>query len=221
MKKILAVIATIAIVMSISLNLNGQDKKVKFGVKGGINVSNVTGSIREDFSGDALKNYTGFHAGIAVNIPLAFGFAIQPELLYTQNGTKLSEEVLTNEFLANLSVGSIQLPIGIQWGIKLGPVRPFIAAIPYIGYSLSHKIEATLNGNKIDLSETAKDYWNAFDYGVGLGAGIDIWKFQVAAKYNWALGNLAKNMEAGEYVDLEDFNKSKIAGLEISLAFLF
>lgn len=212
MKKTLVILASLAIMIAASANLTAQNKTVRFGVKGGINISNVTGTIKEDFK-DVLKSYTGFHAGIVANIKLPLGFAFQPELLYTQNGVKVEDDLFGS--MGTLKVGSIQLPLGIQWGVKLGPVRPYVTVIPYIGYALSHDI-----GVAID-KETLKKYWNAFDWGIGAGAGIDIWKFQVSAKYNWALGNIAKTVSEGSYPAMEDFQKSKIAGLEISLAFLF
>jgi opacity protein-like surface antigen len=211
MKKLFTIVIA-AVLLITSANLNAQDKTTRIGVKGGLNISNVTGSIREDFSG-VFKSYTGFHAGIVLNVKLPLGFAFQPELIYSQNGTKIESELLGAS--TGLKVGSIQLPLGIQWGIKLGPVRPYATVVPYIGYALSHNLDVAID------QETLKKYWNAFDWGVGVGVGIDIWKFQVSAKYNWALGNLAKDVSESNVPVLDDFDKSKIAGLEISLAFLF
>src|SRR5574344_1049937 len=168
MKKLFTIVIA-AVLLITSANLNAQDKTLRLGVKGGLNISNVTGSIKEDFSG-VFKSYTGFHAGIVLNV---------------------------------------KLPLGIQWGIKLGPVRPYATVVPYIGYALSHNLDVAID------QETLKKYWNAFDWGVGVGVGIDIWKFQVSAKYNWALGNLAKDISESNVPVLDDFDKSKIAGLEI------
>lgn len=215
MKKLFSIIAVCAIVLSLSLKANAQD--FRFGIKAGINVSNVTGDIRNDFSKDVLKAYTGFHAGAVFNIAFGKFFAIQPELIYSQNGVRFDDKSLISALAQNVSVGSIQIPIGLQFGYRFGNLfRPFVTAVPYVGYAVSHGIKSD-----VITKEDLKDVWNKFDWGVGVGAGVDIWKFQVVAKYNWALGNLVKDID-NKFKDFtEDFQKSKIAGLEISVAFLF
>lgn len=214
MKKIISIIAVAAIVLSLGVKANAQD--FRFGVKAGINVSNVTGDIRNDFSKDVLKAYTGFHAGAVFNIAFGKFFALQPEIIYSQNGVRFDDKSLVSAFVQNISVGSIQVPIGLQVGYKFGNIcRPFVTAIPYVGYAVAHGVKSD-----VIKKENLKDLWNKFDWGVGIGAGVDIWKLQVVAKYNWALGNLAKDMENTNFEDLK-FEKSKIQGLEISVAFLF
>src|ERR1700733_15049765 len=55
----------------------------KFGIKGGLNLSNM---YVRDVSDENMK--VGWNAGIYAKIPLTTGFSIQPELYYTDKGAK-------------------------------------------------------------------------------------------------------------------------------------
>lgn len=221
MKKILSFLTVCAVAMSISFTSNAQ---IKFGIKGGLNLTNLTGDPVADIK-DALSTYTGFNVGVALNVGLPFGFAIQPEVLYNQTGMKFKESLpLFGDISALISVGAIQVPVGIQWGVELGPIRPYIQAVPYISFPVSHvaKVET---GGAVEKSKLANDIFSSFDYGVGVGAGVDLWKLQASVRYNWALGSFVKTDQSnaqeviGDLVD--EMSGAKLSGLEISLALFF
>ena len=79
----------------------------------------------------------------------------------------------------------VQLPVSLQWGPDLLVFRPYFDVSPYVGYSFS--------GQK------------GFEYGVGLGGGIEVWHLQVSCRYNWNLESVVNNYR----------------GVTLSLAFLF
>lgn len=225
MKRVLSFITVCAVALSISFSANAQ---VKFGVKGGLNLTNLSGSLVEDVKG-ALSTYTGFHAGVALQVGLPFGLAIQPEVLYTQSGVKLSKDLVPSlsnvgDVLAKLSVGSVQVPVAIQWGIKLGPVKPFVQAVPYVSFPVVKNLD--LSAFNMNVNENLDNIFGSLDYGVGLGAGLDIWKIQASVKYNWALGKLvdASDMTVGEVVVKEivdEIRGAALSGLEVSVALFF
>jgi hypothetical protein len=99
------------------------------------------------------------------------------------------------------------LPVSVQMGMDLILLRPFIQVAPYIGYTLSAS-------NDVDnLKFNAKE----FKYGIGLGAGIDIWKLQVSGRYNWELSSVADF----EWDGIESVKGGKNKGFELSVAFFF
>jgi hypothetical protein len=223
MKKIVCLLTACALALSISFSANAQ---VKFGVKGGLNMTNLTGGLVSDAT-NIFKSYTGFNAGVALHVGLPFGFAIQPEVLYTQSGSKikmLPEGGFFDDLLEDLNtrfvVGNIQIPIGIQWGVELGPVRPYVQVVPYIGFpvSFSFKSELTEEVEKID-----RENFKSLDYGVGAGIGIDVWKLQVSARYNWSLGKLYTEQDPTIFDQMLEKGKgdAKLSGFELSLALFF
>lgn len=234
MKRFFSIIAMLSLALVISASANAQ---VKLGVKAGVDMTTLSGDFNADFK-NVLTNYTGFHAGLALKIGLPLGLAIQPEVLYTQEGITVDKD-LDLDFLDDLGVigdlnlnhslvvGSIQVPVALQWGISLGPVRPFIQAVPYISIPVSHVFKVTSNTNN-EKTKLDNDLFNTLDYGVGLGAGIELFKMiQVSAKYNWALGtmidpDLDKASTLLENLGWKDtFKKSNISGLQISAAIFF
>lgn len=205
MKKIrtLLVIAIVSACFITSINA----QTIRFGIKGGVTLSGA--NLKSVVDAGESQTYTGFNAGIALNVKLILGFSIQPELVYTQTGMKFG---LTDDHPSASNVvvshGMIELPLNVQWGIKLGPVRPYIQASPYIGYSVLNKMD--IGGSVMDMVDSDK-----FQYGMSLGGGIDIWKFQISYRYKWNLNSL-------EWSDIvEGVEKTKIRGSEINLTFFF
>src|SRR3546814_9217031 len=68
----------------------GVFAQVNYGVKAGVNLSNM--SLSEDVDGWDPGMLTGFNAGVFVNTEVAENFSIQPELLYSTAGSVIAEE---------------------------------------------------------------------------------------------------------------------------------
>lgn len=205
MKKIL-VLATLFMLISVQ----GFSQ---LGIKGGFNFTSF-GDInlgKDATLKTAFEKKTGYHIGIVYKAKIPFiGLAIQPELLYSQVNGSLEvsgADASTIPMVTDMKLTYLQLPVGLQWGLDLMLFRPYIQAVPYIGLSMGRD-----NGTK-NLQ------WdiNKFRYGIGLGAGIDIWKLQISGKYNWDLGKVADF----EWQGAKTFKGGKNQGFELSLAFLF
>jgi len=166
-----------------------------FGVLGGVNFSTM--NIKEINT----RSITQWHAGVAYKLNLPLGFHLQPALLYNVKGTEL------DQLKSNLSVGYLEFMASVQWGIDLILFRPFIDVSPFVGYGLNGW------GNLKDLWK--KDA-NKFEYGVGIGGGLDIWRFQIAARYNWNLGPLMNNK-----IGVETLKNANFGGVTVSLAYFF
>lgn len=166
-----------------------------FGVLGGVNFSTM--NIKEINA----KSITQWHAGVAYKLNLPLGFHFQPALLYNVKGTELGQ------LRSNLSVGYLEFMASVQWGIDLILFRPFVDVSPFVGYGL--------NGWG-GLKELWKQDANRFEYGVGLGGGLDIWRFQVAARYNWNLGPLMNGK-----IGAETLKNANFGGVTVSLAYFF
>jgi hypothetical protein len=103
----------------------------------------------------------------------------------------------------------IMLPVNLQFGIDLVLLRPFVVVSPYIQYAIQ-------SGARLE-SQPIDDI-NRFDYGLGLGVGLDLWKLQIMGKYNWGLGKLKS---ANNTTWNEKYENAKLQGFQLSVAFLF
>ncbi len=183
-----------------------------FGIKAGMNFNSMSDVEVNDIK-TSINRKTGFHAGVLYKLGLPAGFALQPELLYVQKGGSLnmnaSDESSATAPVKNgeLKMHYLQLPVNVQWGIDLVLFRPFIMVSPFLSYEISKS------------SSVKEIKWdsNKLGYGIGLGAGLDVWKFQVSGKYNWDLGKASEF----EWDGLRTFKGGKNRGFELSLAFIF
>ena len=147
-----------------------------FLIKGGVTLSNIASSSLKDFSVVDLNNYTGWHAGIGYQTASVGGFSFQPELLFNVKGTKING---SNDLKWKMSY--IELPINIQWGIDLLVAKPFVFASPFVGYNIANKQPGV---SIFDASIKSKP----FEYGLGVGFGLNIFHIQLTAKYSWDFG---------------------------------
>ena len=192
MKK-LALILSVLLISALSLKAQSG-----FGIKAGMNFNSMSDLEFKDMK-ESISRKTGFHAGVLYKIDLPVGFAIQPELLYVQKGGAIGA--------GDFKMHYLQLPVNIQWGIDLVLFRPFIMVSPFLGYQISK--ESNIRGLKWDSEKLG--------YGVGLGAGLDVWRFQLSGKYNWDLGKAAEF----EWNGTDTFRGGKNRGFELSIAFIF
>lgn len=204
MKRILTVV--LAALMLTGISASAQ---AKWGVTAGLNFNT------SKFSDVDVKARTGWSVGGTCLVDLPLGFSVQPSLLYHQKGANITNEL-------SQSMGFLELPVSVQWGPDLLIFRPFLDVTPYVGYALSNKFSASVAG--IVLSDEGWKGKERFEYGLGLGAGVNVWKLQFIARYNWNFGSLY-NVEGWDDIKphLKDLNSKSenFGGVTLSLAFLF
>lgn len=217
MKKLLTVFA--ALVLAVSAH-------AQFGIIAG--VTSPSNELKEAYENYSLIDQ--YHAGITVKIPLLLGFAIQPSLIYDVQGRTIEDFTAGAEVAPEKSfskVGSIQLPIQVQWGLGIGGIgRVYAFAEPYVGYMVD---ETTFNFDGQKLEDKDWQFNSRLTYGAGVGVGVEVLKhIQVSARYIWNMGNLldadgnvtVNGDEAIETVK-KGLNEKTNNGIKVSLAFLF
>jgi opacity protein-like surface antigen len=168
--------------------VNAQD--VKYGIKGGLNVSNFSG----DTDGVDLKSRLGLNIGAFVEVKLSDKFSIQPEVLYSQQGAKL---VITGNFNDGYNITSYKAAdkenlayINVPVMFKYYAIEKFsIEFGPQIGFLVSEKAKIKAEGITIEESDT--EYYKKGDFGLNFGAGYDFTEsIFVGARYNLGLTNI-------------------------------
>ena len=191
MKKFIAAAALFLMSLSFGDRLSAGN----FGVLGGANFCTTS------IAGIKSESMTQWHAGLSYKMNLPLGFHIQPTLLYNVKGSDF------NISETDFRVGYLEFMASVQWGIDLILFRPFLDVSPYVGYGVNHAG---------DLSTAWKEFGNKLDYGVGVGGGLDIWRFQLVARYNWDFGRIFKSDQSvSPVVD------ARFSGVTLSLAYFF
>ena len=170
MKKVILSIMMMACFTSL---INAQ---IKFGIKGGVNFENF--KLEDARNQLTLDNAIGWQAGILLQAKIpGIGLGVQPELLYTAKKADIKIIQGSNE---TNSIRYLEVPLNVLWSINLVVVRPYLIGGPYFCYAL--KSEGSVFETQI----------NKFDWGIGLGGGVEIWKLQLGARYSWGLQDVSK-----------------------------
>jgi len=215
MKKFITIAALILGVLFIFSATSVFAQYAYFGVKGGINLANVWGEDTDPdgalFIGwDDKKIKIGFAAGGYSTIVLTNWFALQPELLFTMQGTsyEYSEELPGYSFWVKetLKLGYIQLPVLLKFYIPMeGNVKINAFAGPYVAYNVYAKARVQVEETGFedyDEIEDIEDDWGwgvrKFDYGAVAGAGVDFIikgrQLTVDARYTIGFANIFQDL---------------------------
>jgi opacity protein-like surface antigen len=193
MKKI--ILAAIA-VMAFGLT-NAQ--QTRFGIKGGLNLSTVVGG-----DVDNTKTLVGFHVGGFAEIHVVEKFFIQPELLFSAQGTKFDGDFGND---GDVKLNYLNIPVLAKYYIV--DKKFSVEAGPQLGVLLSAKAEGT------DI----KDLTRSVDFGFNLGAGYSFTdNLSVNLRYTIGLSPLSdKDIDS----ENEYYDSAKNSNLALSLAYKF
>lgn len=198
MKRLLLILLFAALSLSAS---------AQFGIKAGLLYNNFRGEPSDAYLTN--KSRAGFQAGLLYKfqIPL-LGLSVQPEILYSESRTDYTHKGPGGVIVdCHVKQRSLFVPINFQFGLDLVMLRPFVQVSPYMRYLL----------NEESVMADANYLLNRFNYGIGVGGGLDIWRFQVSATCYWDLKKAAHStLGTGE-----SFAKAKNRGVMISLAYFF
>lgn len=191
MKKIFS---TLVVMACLLLAIPAQ-AQVKFGVKGGLDISKLDNKV-----GD---NTTGFFVGPMVDVTLPIiGLGIDVAALYSQSGLDVNNE--NSEKLK-----SIEIPVNLKWTLGLGStLGVYVAAGPQFGFSIN-------DGWKQLMEESNKSFVS-----VNVGAGLKLLRhLQVGVNYNIGASKLGDMIVESADGDLRSSIRKN--SWQVSLAYMF
>ncbi len=202
MKKILSLVFMVA-AMLYATSANAQ---VKFGLKGGLNVTSMS------FSEDVFdaSNKTGFFVGpmVKVTVPIV-GLSFDAAALYDQKEAKVKangdDYDLTGK---NVKQQSINIPVNVRYGFGLSSLaNAFVFAGPQWGINVGDK--------NFKWADKASYSLKKSNFSVNVGAGVTLLShLQISANYNIACGKTAEvNLlnGVGKAIDKSNNNSWQIA----------
>lgn len=165
MKFLIGLIVTIMFTCAASAQHSSSPRgKVNLGIKAGVNMYKISSD-----DNTVYDKTTGFHLGLLGHIHLNSQWAVQPELVYSNQGVKIAG--------VQQKLDYINVPVLLQFMFDNG-FR--LQAGPQLG---------------ILVRADNKDNLNAIELGVGLGLSyvVPSTGFGVDARYNHGLSNINKN----------------------------
>jgi len=167
MKKFLLITTSFCIICSI------QAQHPHWGIKGGINVANI-----DVQQGSDLDAKIGIHLGGLAHIHLSEHFALQPELMYSNQGA----EQISGSTEYKMKLHYVNVPVLLQFMTGSG-FR--LQTGPQVGVLVSAKSKVNDTETDVDDSYKTPDFSWAFgaSYVTRKGLGFD-------ARYNLGLSNI-------------------------------
>jgi hypothetical protein len=189
------------------LVFSNMQAQVKFGPKAGLNLS----TMKLSYMGVSIDPtmLVGFHAGLLSEITLSGNLCLQPAILYSTKGSKFS--VMSEEL--QISPSFIEIPVNIVYKFDLGSVKLFLNVGPYGAYGIGGKADSGGESEDIVFGSEETDDMKPMDFGLNVGAGVEISNIIISANYGLGLANLAPVTTEDEEM------KTKVIGF--SIAYLF
>lgn len=152
-----------------------------FGIKAGVNVANQ--KISGDYDLDT-KAKIGFHGGVFVTWMFSEKLGLQPELLFSTQGSHDEDDMYDYSIITNY----VNVPVLLRYDIN---DMFSVHAGPQFGILIS--AEEEFDGNKQDI----KDDFKTTDIGIALGAEADLpANFGVGVRYIIGVTNVLKEGES-------------------------
>lgn len=171
-------------------------------IKGGLNISNFYGNNLSD------KNMKpGFNVGVGVDLEFLTDISLQTGLYFSSKGAEYTTNIPIGieDVEYDVTANYIQLPIHLAYKIEVRPgSKVFFHAGPYMAYGISGKrnIKSKYSpdldkffGQK-EVNTFDKHYgYKRFDYGVGVGVGMEFGVILIDLGLDMGLKNIARNIE--------------------------
>jgi hypothetical protein len=149
----------IVICLMLVASTSAFSQSFSIGPKAGINVSNYTGG---DIESDAL---VGYHIGGIINYGFGEVFSIQPEVLFSTQGAKVSNAGQKNDF----KISYLTVPVMLKFKTKGGF---YLELGPQVGFRTSSNIPDQTINNFAKGLDLAAAGGLGFQSNIGLGVGV-------------------------------------------------
>ncbi len=185
-------------VVMLSATFFVSQAQIQYGLKAGANFYTFGG---DEVENEDLNSKFGLHIGGLVNFSVSEKFKVQPEIVFSIQGSKQTDG--TDEL--NWNFNYLNIPIMAQFYVSNGF---FLETGPQIGFNLKAEIKDEESGTTFDLDDEIK----STDISWGLGAGYKTASgFGFGARYNLGLSSIAEESD----VDIKN------RGFQVGVFYLF
>jgi len=164
----------------------------------GIEAGFVSATLRTSDRGMPTNTIAGILAGASIDHDLGAHFALAPEVMYIHKGGKFTE---TDGTVDAITLDYLEIPVLFRWTLATRSLpHSFLTAGPTIAFKLSCTDQYTgtdLNGSADCKSLGTNTGFKSTDTGLLLGAGIDVKRAFLAARYEIGLTNVSLETGAG------------------------
>jgi len=205
MKKLKLTLLAVALLVA-----TAASAQFSFGVRGGLNVSNI----QTDVQGQSGSPKFGFNIGAFADFDFAHNMAIQSGVFFTTKGSRRNVYIEAPGAAGNgqferlrttTNLLYFQIPVHFAYKVDVSPgTRIVFHGGPYIAYGVGGS--ERLNGEREDFSVFGcrVHQLQPFDWGLGIGVGVEFDRILVGIGWDFGLFNIS-NIEGVREVNQNAF----------------
>ncbi|HZK95253.1 MAG TPA: porin family protein [Prolixibacteraceae bacterium] len=217
------------LIFALMLTMTSEGYSQIFGVKGGLNLANM--QAKDDIGNLDTKMITGFNLGATAEFPLSKMFSFETGLQLSTKGTKRTESSpngIDTDYKAQLTY--LDIPLTAKATFDVSGVKLYGVFGPYIGIGLGGQTYEDGEGTKIkwgsyqgtgelDFDDKGNPIWDdsddfkRLDYGLIIGAGVEIKAIQIGLTYGLGLANISPDTSDGTKVS------NRVLGISVGYKF--
>jgi hypothetical protein len=191
-----------------------------FGIKAGLNLSNMLVKDDDERYSDDLNILPGFQVGATVEFPIKDMFGIETGILVSTKGFKYDEDELG--YAGGTTLYYIDIPINGKAYFDVGDVKIYGAFGPYIGIGIYGQTKAKYSYGGDTQTEKQDIKWGKdddeddlrrIDMGLSFGAGVEVSSFVFGIAYELGLANISSYISDGAKM------KNRSFGITVGLKF--
>lgn len=189
MKKLIILLLAVFLISSVS-----ETYATTFGVKGGLNLSNM---FMKDNSGTYSTEFEmlpGFQIGATAEFDINEKYAFETGLLFATKGYKFEHSVAGEEYSSTLTLNYIDIPLAGKGYFNVQNFDVYGLLGAYIGYGIGGTASSDYDEQEdedISFGSEQGDDFKPFDFGLLIGAGVQYQKFEFGLSYALGLANLS------------------------------
>ncbi len=188
----------------ITLAIVSQVQAQSFGVQAGFNFSSMLEK-DDDGKDNNYKIAPGFNIGGVAEMPITDMFSVQAKLLFTSKG--FNYKTSSSSTKVNCFLFYTEIPIMAKANFEISDIGVFGLLGPYFGFGLGGRLKSGSTTVSIDWgSDGNNDDLKRFDFGMSIGAGVNISVFQFGMNYNLGLANISAYTDDGTKNKNRSFN---------------
>ena len=193
------------VVLAVAMTMTVQAQGIKFGLKGGLDIVNLSFDKNVFDTSNKLGWFIGPSLKVSLPVP---GLGVDIAALYDQKKSEVNNETITQK--------SIIVPVNARFSFGVGSAASiYLAAGPQFGFNVGDdEFKWTTNGveNTFQLKKSA--------FSINLGAGVTLMKhLEIGFAYNLGLGKTADVTVKQAEKDIKDDTAPK--SWQISAAYYF
>jgi len=156
-----------------------NESTMYYGMRLGLNVSNLTG----DFDENGAKAGLNFAGVLGIRVSESTPIFLESGLYFTQRGASKDKNTYA-------SLNYLEIPLLLKYGIA---ATDDIAVLPFLGPTFSYGVGGKMKGGEGDdkVSSFGSDKFSRADVGIKVGCGAEYNKLYLEMGYQFGLSNIA------------------------------